>query len=390
LRISSLNIRLSEVKVFLNMPHYFSLALLLAPLTVLGVKQHEPPDLYYTEKFNRDSLLYAAFGDSYTTGISPGNWNWDEDSWPMQLVEDPDRSWSGNRTMALAFGAVEGATIEDIPRQIDKVQNAKLKEDGEYVDRDLTFNIATATMGGNDLGFESIIKDCLFQFWTWGIESEISEPCSDCAISLREGHAKMHSPAFQHSYLDAIEWILEMPRAKRNPNFKLYVVNYPTLFNAETTPCDDMKMMPLSIGRRQRLTRELRRELNRIIDDGNNMVRGLLAKQKYPNVEYVDVGPLFDGHRYCEEGAMDYDEMADKAWFYEASFWEMVGGNHKRFFHQESEGHTAIANHMKKIIAKDMSLILEGKKLDPKPYGPPAPIAEFFLVAIDSHRDITY
>jgi hypothetical protein len=68
------------------------------------------------------------------------------------------------------------------------------------------------------------------------------------------------------------------------------------------------------------LTVELRQTLNGLIGQLNNKIEEIVAsvnaKYGYGRVRFVNADPLFEGHRFCEEGVVEPDGNNPNTWFF--------------------------------------------------------------------------
>ena len=67
------------------------------------------------------------------------------------------------------------------------------------------------------------------------------------------------------------------------------------------------------------VTRELRRNLNRLVTNLNARLAGIVEefnKVERDAVTFVDYNKAFDGHRFCEVGMTEPDNDPTRSWFY--------------------------------------------------------------------------
>jgi hypothetical protein len=76
---------------------------------------------------------------------------------------------------------------------------------------------------------------------------------------------------------------------------------------------------------------ELRERINSGISAFNNMIKAAIADVQHglekdnihKRVMFVDIDPIFEGHRFCEKGASTesgWPEFTDKAWFFSSPY----------------------------------------------------------------------
>ena len=71
-------------------------------------------------------------------------------------------------------------------------------------------------------------------------------------------------------------------------------------------------------GKQPKLTRELRRAINSVIDEGRREYdKQLNSWLSDPRVKFLDANPVLAGHRFCEPTpGSTMQEMYDNAWLY--------------------------------------------------------------------------
>lgn len=271
-----------------------------------------PSSLSITPKIHaRDGkrvMNWAAMGDSYASGIGAGergslsgdtSCSRYTEAYPnvMNVVLDstaPD-------TREFFYVACSGAKTADV----------KDNQAGSFVG---DIDIATLSVGGNDIGFFNLINNCIFQFF-------ITASCEE-QISITQG--LIDSEDF-HSNLDGVlSKILENARSSQ---FRLYMSGYAHFWNHDTTQCDDVSWSYWNRADPPKLTRDLRRALNDLTTNLNNAINDAVgrANGRDPRqpVVFVDYSGSFGGHRYCEEGVNEPDPNRGDTWFFE---WETTEG----------------------------------------------------------------
>lgn len=144
---------------------------------------------------------YVALGDSYASGVGTGSYALDarckRSSYAYPAVVAQQRA-----NTALTFVACSGATTTDVlVGQVAAVTS--------------TTNLVSVTVGGNDLGFGTLISQCVQ---------------TDCSATL--GATRATAAATLTPRLDAVYGAI---RTRAAPGAKVVVVGYPRLFS--TTIC---------------------------------------------------------------------------------------------------------------------------------------------------------
>lgn len=285
------------------------------------------PDYDYASKY----LRYTAFGDSWTSGVNYGppsqelEYNYPNQSeicrcrrvneaWPVQLQNIVNNAtdgkslpkWTGGRAMDLDFVACFASYFDDIPGQIARMNQTYVPE------------FATLTIGGNPGGFPDLLYNCIF----WPEQSknygpEYPDPEGECWKSVQKAKETVASQWFLEGILRSIALILTEPRIRLNPNFKLYVLSYAELFNADDDACDEQSFGVWS-GKKPKLTKALRKEMNGIINHGRQLYDLILNSPLFGDtVTYVDINHLFEAHRFCEKTANGtLEQQNEKSWLY--------------------------------------------------------------------------
>lgn len=217
-------------------------------------------------------VSYVALGDSYSAG--EGNGPFDGDCHRATRSDSAyPRILPGlvGYIAAPSFHACTGAVTADVwrrpqpNREGQKVQTAYLSPSTKLV---------TLTIGGNDIGFSSIVAQCL-------LPGDCSE--SGLADEVRAGLATIE-PKLVAAY--------EHIRADMNPSGYLVVAGYPHLFTSG--PEADCK--PFISGHEAAW-------IDSLVDSGNAKIAAAVraARRRGGDVSYVDVTGDFTGHELCSE-----------------------------------------------------------------------------------------
>jgi lysophospholipase L1-like esterase len=235
--------------------------------------------------FNASSFpaitTYTSLGDSYAAGSGAGTNKGSlcspfSYSYPVQLVKaiGPVRFHG-----AACGGASTSSVIWD---QLSWIGDSDL---------------VTLTVGGNEVGFFSVLNECVYQ---WA-------PQGTCDSELPKSRRLIESSRFIEGYSKMVK--LSLQRIK--PKGRLLVTGYATFFNEETTACDGVTFSRTDP--EQFLTRQLRRELNDLVRMLNHVIR---SAAEASGAEYVDIDQMFKGHRFCEEGVSEPNNSRSETWFF--------------------------------------------------------------------------
>ena len=182
-------------------------------------------------------------------------------------------------------------------------------------------NIATISIGGNDIGFYNILTACVLRvggYWA-----------GDCDIELAKTYEILASPELPASIASAVKEIINK---SRNDDFKIYMTGYVTFFNETTPLCDSSSFRiynPHYDDTHEEnsgpfLTTALRTQLNdvvialnRVLSSVTDSINAFYAHA--PRVIFVDPNPAYAGHRWCEDGVYEPDNDRLDTWLFLSS-----------------------------------------------------------------------
>lgn len=198
---------------------------------------------------------YVALGDSFSSGVGARTYYRDG----TQCYRSPKTYGAlvaADYGLSLTLVACSGATTADVLRD----QVSSLTSSTRYV---------SITIGGNDLGFSSVITECALPSWF-----------SHCTQAINGGLTVLRTrlPARIDTVLGTIR--------TRSPRAKVVVAGYPHLFNGED--CSFATFFSAS---------EMRR-INTATDELNALLR---TKATDARMTYVDPVPSFSGHAVCDD-----------------------------------------------------------------------------------------
>jgi len=194
-------------------------------------------------------LQYVALGDSFSSGEGLDDYNLsatcrrDSDAYPAQYAARRPK-------VKLFFMACSGAKVDDV----------RTKQLGPL---NATTQFVSMTIGGNDVGFSKLARDCVFGGCETGIEA--------AELRIRKLGPK----------LDAL--YAEIKR--RAPKARIVVLGYPQLFG------------PAGCGGTRGIQVPEQRRLNGLVDLLANVTGAATIRAK---VNAIDVRTEFQGHAVCE------------------------------------------------------------------------------------------
>lgn len=242
---------------------------------------------------------YVALGDSYSAGSGAGNAGDDpctrsDGAFPLLLG-------AGGALGPLSLRACSGAVTSDLfaPSGQTAAQFDALSSDTKFV---------SLTIGGNDLGFSSILARCvrgtylritvLGEGGCAGRTSLRTDLAS--RLSALAGLGEASSPSGTPIY--GLRTILAEIRA-RAPRAAIFVAGYPRLFGAVSGTCTIGAVHEtLPVGGRVRVGAEISSAdatfVDAVIGAYDAVVEDAASGQS--GVRYVDADPYFAGHRLCD------------------------------------------------------------------------------------------
>ncbi|KAI9711826.1 MAG: hypothetical protein M1820_001971 [Bogoriella megaspora] len=270
-----------------------------------------------------------AIGDSFTAGIGSngdpdrlsgsGDCSRYKKAWPIQLVAKD--GWKDfNRDLPkLTFGACSGATMHN-KGGLDNNGLVENQLGQGYEDRDIPYirigkpQIAVLTITGNDVGFSAAIKACVYR--------PLPGFNAICDDTLNDVSDKIKSAKFKAELVETIVKIVVAGRIAEgsNPpeNFQVYLAGYVGFWNHDDPGCDNVSWSWF-LGDRQWLTRDLRKRMNDLVDQLNDVIKSVAGELAASGVIYVEGHQgAYGSHRYCEPAPSNYhwSEVGAQTWFW--------------------------------------------------------------------------
>jgi lysophospholipase L1-like esterase len=200
---------------------------------------------------------YVSLGDSYSSGT--GTRTYYDSNCQRSVYAYPYLEHNAHPDWTFVHAACSGAKTGDIIN----TQSSSLTSDTNWV---------SYTIGGNDAGFSSVITTCAYPSWA-----------SDCngAIDGAQNYINNTLPG----RLDLVNNTIK----SRSPNAKVFVLDYPHLFNGEDciagtwfSPSEETRLNQTADMLRDKLSQAASRA-------GSNFI-------------FRDVIPPFIGHAVCDGG----------------------------------------------------------------------------------------
>lgn len=243
------------------------------------------------------AVTYVAMGDSYSSGEgsynyipTSGNCHRSTDSYIYYLVNSLSLD-------SLDFVACSGAVTDDLfnPNTVNTDEDAQidhLSEDTENV---------TLTIGGNDMGFGSVLESCSSAAGSWGCSTDTqlnSELTDRLAALAGTGTATINGRTI-HSILSVIEAI-----SSESPSARIFIGGYPKLFGSSTINYQADSSAPGGYKCAEFPTTfayDDTQWLNGWADDINGVIEDAVDTARGEGIDVTYVPPtLFAGHGHCD------------------------------------------------------------------------------------------
>lgn len=258
----------------------------------------DAPTLHSRADVPTDVSAWAAFGDSYASGIGAGTnvgpGQVFSASYPQQMNNnDPRIGTAPNRDFRdLAFSGYR------TPQVIAVVPKMGTPE------------VVTLQIGGNDAGFYNVMTACVYHF---GAGSS-----GDCNTELQDFQDNLDNvvPGAMDQTIKAITDQGGTGLAK------LIVIGYTAPYNQDTTQCDDVTFQFWPGEKHPAyLTQNVRAEINSKITNLNTVIEAAAQRANGANggatdVVFVDYSVAWNGHRFCEDGVVEPAKNRENTWFF--------------------------------------------------------------------------
>lgn len=166
---------------------------------------------------------YVAFGDSYAAGVgtgmtATGGCRQGQFSYPKLLASQA----GGTGDIDFQNLPCSGAIVSEV------LQGGGASQIDDWTNPG-NADIATLSIGGNDIGFAKILIACVLRAW--------QRMSGDCNQELGKAYGYM-DPVDSRLKVDMMTAMDQIIRKSGRDDSRLFVTGYPTFFNAETEYCD--------------------------------------------------------------------------------------------------------------------------------------------------------
>ncbi|OAL45455.1 SGNH hydrolase [Pyrenochaeta sp. DS3sAY3a] len=281
-----------------------------------------PEALAYPQSLDDTNFVFGAIGDSWASGVSYSKdteYNGDPTcsrlihAWST-VVDARYSEWAPdkNKKPQFEFKACAGARMENMMEQMDQLTRPK---------------IVFMEVSGNDADFYPMADACLFHQYpltTYGPrfeDDDRNEPKGLCMKEVKLVRDRIENAEFQKKYHTLIDnW--RAHKAVVGNDATLFVHGYPWFFGPAMDDYCEKSTFQIAINPfpAQYLVKSLRLEFNTLIDIINGDIKRAVESFNDPKIQWIDINPAFDGHRFCEPGHTDWDQhnTGDKVWIWNA------------------------------------------------------------------------
>ncbi|KAI4952425.1 hypothetical protein J4E91_002895 [Alternaria rosae] len=281
-------------------------ALALGPVllaqTVLGYPKGVVLNPTLTTRDNE--FIFSAIGDSWGSGVQ-----WSDDTaydgnedgcmrykyaWST-VVNDKYQDWTPNPDQGplFEFRACSGARLgQNIHDQMDKLTRPKM---------------TLLEAGGNNAQFYDMADFCLFHsdrnkdYGTKYEDDNAEDPTGKCRSEIKEVRNRVGG-GLKQAVLDTIETWRYHPAVGGN-DATLFMLGYARFFALDDA-CNDWNfgVQYQNSSQTQTIKKEMRQEFNDLVDAVNLAIRSSVEQYNDPKIQYIDINPALEGHRFCEPG----------------------------------------------------------------------------------------
>ncbi|PYI12923.1 mutanase [Aspergillus violaceofuscus CBS 115571] len=285
----------------------------LSTAATSGCVQYNPLMFDQGSAFEISGLV--SFGDSFAAGMGTGVTTSDNCRVGQFNYGDLIYQQLQDNSVSMERKVCSGDTTTGLARQIQEWNSQS------------SANLATLTIGGNDLGFTDIVWNCILTPATWHFGSTYRQWCIENEDKARALMNDQGETGLRYKLRTLYKQILEKGQ---EVDLSIFVTGYPEFFNENTTDCDQSTFHYFWSGyqppsdwwynRLVHLTTEFRAELNLLVSQLNDVIIAAIqdanTEAGSTRVYYVDVQSKFDSHRWCEQGIHEPDSSAPNTYFF--------------------------------------------------------------------------
>ncbi|OCK74994.1 SGNH hydrolase [Lepidopterella palustris CBS 459.81] len=268
-----------------------------------------------------DKFIFGAIGDSWASGVSWAPWNQFDDNksgcmrykfaWST-VVNASYADWlPDGEEPQFEFEACSGARLDGMMGQMDQLTRPK---------------VVLMEAGGNNADFYPMADSCLFhgdpgkKYGKNYEDDDPNDPKGECRVEIRNVRGRVEGDDLKNKVIDTIHaW--RGHKAVMGNEASLFLLGYPWFF-AYGEKCNDWTFSVFYSGQKQMVVMDMRKEFNELVDHVNRAIREAAESFKDPKIQYIDINPAFNDHRFCEEG---HSKLAQFNWNNDVHIWNSPG-----------------------------------------------------------------
>ncbi|CAG8956085.1 hypothetical protein HYFRA_00011869 [Hymenoscyphus fraxineus] len=267
-------------------------------------------------------VSYIALGDSFSAGIGAGKYAQPDNP----LVEKCKRMTGSYPTQVkglfpriddknFLFESCSGDKLENIDAQLSNLGGTRAQ-------------VVTLSISGNDFKFSTVVEKCVYNVLPLGKSDATTDKECDAALAVA---AKLITDekiwtTYKEKVNDIVAKVMLADiRGIPIPWSVLVITGYPKFWGDVKKDEDACSKLRLRIPEAilgtialngNHLRPEVRRRMNKLVVAVNEKIKAEILPINTDKIEFVDIDPLYEGNRLCEDGATDpAGANFDSVWF---------------------------------------------------------------------------
>ncbi|CAG8982625.1 hypothetical protein HYALB_00008117 [Hymenoscyphus albidus] len=266
-------------------------------------------------------VSYIALGDSFSAGIGAGKYTQPDNplvkkckrmtgSYPTQVKGLFPRIDDNN----FLFESCSGDKLENIDAQLSNLGGTRAQ-------------VVTLSISGNDIKFSAVVEKCVYNVLPLGKSDATAD--KECDAALADAAKLIADEKIWTTYKEKVDDIMAKVmladiRGIPIPWSVLLITGYPKFWGDVKKDGDACSKLRLKIPEAilgsialngNYLRPEVRRRMNKLVVAVNDKIKAEILPINTDKIEFVDIDPLYEGHRLCEDGATDpVGANSDSAW----------------------------------------------------------------------------
>ncbi|KAH7088317.1 SGNH hydrolase-type esterase domain-containing protein [Paraphoma chrysanthemicola] len=263
------------------------------------------PTFEHVQTRANSKFILGAIGDSWGSGVS-----WSEDTqyddnmsrcmrykyaWST-VVNSNYSQWTPDtgKESVFEFKACSGAHLEDMMNQMDQLTRP---------------NLVLMEAGGNNADFYPMADACLFQanytkdYGTkYEHDNDPKNRTGECRREIDLVRSRLQGDAMEQKVRDTIHaW--RGHKAVVGNDASLFLLGYARFFGPDLDPaCDKWNFCIPWKMKVQNLVAPMRADFNELVGSMNTAIRRAVESFDDDKIQFIDIDPGFEGHRFCEPG----------------------------------------------------------------------------------------